>query len=305
MNRLRKILAVCLFIGFCFGNFITETQSTVVPTSLDGQSFVYNVITCELNVTLDRKDYFVDTFQFKQQQYPAQTDVEIAVNASNDNNINYTQTIGTDNYNIKFPYLVDMAYSYVYVLTDYYSDYALDIASIIMSDYDESSNFSSSSYGSGLLLELAYFLPPNETIWNTFQTISSNQLNTSNYDEIVFDIIVQSSYTEQNGFVYLESYINCKIYERDYYDGKLNNGFLLIYEKSTGVLYGLHIKGTFDGKLLNKSIRCDTELHIELADYDMPELSLYTALSPNAGLVIISFGLTICAIVTIKRKKRN
>ncbi|MBN1329563.1 MAG: hypothetical protein JXA54_08830 [Candidatus Heimdallarchaeota archaeon] len=294
-----------LLIIICCGSFIIETHSSFVPSTLVGQSFVYNVLTSNLNVTLDRKDYFVDTFQFEQQQYPAQTDVEIVVNASNYNNINYTQTIGTDSYNIKFPYLVDMAYSYVYVLTDYYSDYALDIASTIMSDYIEEGNFSSSSYGSGLLLELAYFLPPNETIWSIFQTISSNQLNTSNYDEIVFDIIVQSSYTEQNGFVYLESYINCKIYKRDYYDGKLNNGFLLIYEKSTGVLYGLHIKGTFDGKLLNRSIRCDTEFHIELADYDMPELSLYTALTPNAGIVLISFGLTICAVFTIKRKKRN
>ncbi len=302
---MRKYVTLSLIIGLCFASFICETQASFNPADIAGQSFVYNVVTTNMNVTLEGKDYSVNSFLFNGEQYPSNSDVEITVDSINDSEVNYTQTIASDNYNICFPYSSEYMGVYLLVLLSYYHGFPLFIASRIMEDYDEYGNFSSAYYSRGLQFELVYFIPDNETIWNVFESLSTGFQNQSNYNSKISLVNSQTSYTEENGLIYFESYVNYLIYERELYDGELNNGFLVIYEKSTGILQGINIKGTYDGKILKKRIRCDTEFQVEIADFDMPELTLYTALSPNAGLAIISLSLTICAVVTIKRKNKN
>ncbi|MFW9924123.1 MAG: choice-of-anchor S family protein [Candidatus Thorarchaeota archaeon] len=306
---MRKFFTICIILSLFFTSmFMTNTHSTNNPTSLVGETFVYNVIASELNVTLKNQDYFVDSYQYEYQQFPAHTDISMEVTSVDDEDINYTQTVGETSFNTSYPYYPEFYEIFFVGILSHYFGLSYYIASGISYDYNEFGNFSGSFFASGLAIYLSFFLPLNDTVWESIEDATIFYNNASNYSNNNFyhDLsALQFTYNEIEGFIYIEGWYSGHLYARDAGDGDICTNLLLIYEKATGVLYGFHSKGCYDGKLFKNKIRVDYDLHVELADYDMPVLSLFTPLKVPNSVIIVPIGLVVCTIVYNKKKERN
>lgn len=190
--------------------------------------------------------------------------------------------------------------SVLYVFIRHFLIYPEIIASNFAYDYIEFGNFNSCYYSIGLQLETLFFLTVNNSVWNSLQEVLSYYENKDNYYEND-DFEVATVFIDSNGLIYLEGWFSGALaYDDEEY--VINNGFQWVFNKTSGVLYGLRIKGSMDGKYDDFRIACHTEFHMELLNYDLPEFSLYDHVTPVFGSYMIYFRLVLIPIIIIRKK---
>jgi hypothetical protein len=301
---LRKILFCLLIINLFFvnGSFIGESAIYSSNIEID-QSFTYEIISSSLDVS-HRREHLVkeDVFQYDLQQFLITSPITISVVNITELVVNYT--FSCQNYNVSrlSPLTPEMLTTYFYVYFNYLLFLPEIIASNFVNDYNEFGNFSSSYYSIGLQLEALFFITTNNTIWTSVQEIlgfieSAENYNLGNLDD--FD--VKTSYSESNGLVFLEGWFSGVI---DYSNVRTvaNNGFLLVFNKTSGLLYGSWNKGSIDGVYENFRITCHTEFQMELLGYDLPDFSLYDHVTPVFGSYMFYFGFVLVPVIILSKK---
>jgi hypothetical protein len=202
-------------------------------------------------------------------------------------------------------YEPDLLNSFIAVYFSYYLQTTLAIATFTASDFDEYGDFDSTDASLGMRLEALFFVPPNETIWSIWEETCEWYSNGSAIKTEFFDGVTKCNFELVDDIVLIESWTHGRI-KQDHREGYHNQGFLTAYNKTTGVLLGLRSKGTFYGMVLgNYIVDSSSELHLELASFDLPEFSLYTTNStPSLGIALplASTAFVLCCF--FRKKKR-
>jgi hypothetical protein len=281
---------------------------------VDGQSFVYDVITSKIDVSVSRLDLLVDAFQFGEHQFSSNNSVEITVTSVKWNSLNYSITCDNITYNTTY---YDQENSRTYYFHRFIGN-SPTISLIFQETYADYGILTPCYYSNGIPLdhETRFFIPHEESTWEHLQEIS-NQLNIDPYLEYTpttdafSNLILNSSYAEQNGLAILENYIQASI-EYSSAKGKISNGSKFVYNMTNGVLYGYRSKAYFDGEIKGDKVHLESEFHIEIAGYNLTDFTFYTELSPSnvkiIGYIFIgvfAVGVTIPIVVISIRKKRH
>lgn len=303
----RKFLLWFLISSLLFVNisYISESPPCSPDVEID-QSFTYEVITSSLDVS-HKREHFVkdDVFQYFLQQFSKSSPITISVVNVSDWIINYTFSCQGSNISRLSPLDPTMLYSHMSQYINNLLFYSENIASNFYYDYIEYGNFSSGYYATGLQLEELFFISTNTTMWTSLQEILAFYESEDNYNIGDDDFEVETSYLDTNGLIYLEGWFSGVI---DYNKVRAfaNNGFQLVFNKTSGLLYGVRIKGSYDGVFENFGLTCHTEFHMELLNYDLPEFSLYDHVTPVFGSYMFYFGLVLIPVIIIRKKiKRN
>jgi len=300
----RKFLLWFLISSLLFVNISYISESP--PCSLDveiGQSFTYEVITSSLDVSHKREQYVKeDVFQYFLQQFSISNPIAISVVNISDLVINYTLSCQGSNFSRLSPLLPSFLDSLMSVYINNLLFYPVSIADNFYYDYIEYGNFSSGYIATGLQLDdILFFISTNNTMWTILQENLAFYESEENYNIGNDDFKVETSYLDTNGLIYIEGWFSGVI---DYNKVRAfaNNGFQLVFNKTSGLLYGVRIKGSYDGVFENFGLTCHTEFHMELLNYDLPEFSLYDHVTPVFGSYMFYFGLVLIPIIIIRKK---
>jgi len=302
--NLRKILFCILITSLLFVNTSFICESTTFSPDLEiDQSFTYEVITTSLDVSHKREHFVKDeVFQYFLQQFSISNPITISVVNVSDIVINYTLSCQGSNFSRLSPLDPTMLDSYMIVYFNNLLFYPEYIASNFYYDYIEYGNFSSGYLATGLQLDdTLFFISTNNTMWTLLQENLAFIESEDNYNLDDVDFEVETSYLDSNGLIYIEGWFSGVI---DYNKVRAfaNNGFQLVFNKTSGLLYGVRIKGSYDGVFENFRLTCHTEFHMELLNYDLPEFSLYDYVTPVFGSYMFYFGLVLIPILIIRRK---
>lgn len=304
----RKFLLWFLISSLLFVNISYISESPPCSPDVEiGQSFTYEIITSSLDVT-HKREHFVkdDVFQYFLQQFSISNPITISVVNVSDLVINYTLSCQGNNFSRLSPLDLTMLDSHMSVYFNNLLFYPENVASNFYYDYIEYGNFSSGYYATGLQLDDAlFFISTNNTMWTILQENLAFIESEENYNIDEVDFEVETSYLDSNGLIYIEGWFSGVIdYEK--VRAFANNGFQLVFNKTSGLLYGVRIKGSYDGVYENFRLTCHTEFHMELLNYDLPEFSLYDHVTPVFGSYMFYFGFVLIPIIIIRKKiKRN
>lgn len=300
---LRKILFCLLIINLFFvnGSFIGES-STYSSNIEIGQSFTYEIISSSLDVS-HKREHLVkdDVFQYDLQQFLITSPITISVVNITELVVNYTFSCQDYNVSRLSPLLPEMLNSLFSVYFNNLLFFPESIATNFVNSYNEFGNFSSSYYSNGLQLDALFFISTNNSLLTSVQENLAFYETEENYNIDSIDFEVETTYLDSNGLIYMEGWFSGVI---DYNKVRsvVNNGFQLVYNKTSGLLYGLRVKGSFDGVYTNFGITCYTEFHMELLNYDLPDFSLYDHVTPVFGSYFIYFGFVLVPIIILRKK---
>lgn len=297
---MRKFLFCFLIFNLFFINSSLISESTIYSPDIEiDQSFTYEVITSSLDVSHKREHFVKDeVFQYFLQQFSISNPITISVVNVSDIVINYTLSCQGSN----FSRLSSLNPTMVDIMIVYFNNllfYPVHIADNFYYDYIEHGNFSSGYYATGLQLDdTLFFISTNNTVWTLLQENLAFIESEENYN---LNDVVETSYLDSNGLIYIEGWFSGVI---DYNKVRAfaNNGFQLVFNKTSGLLYGVRIKGSYDGVFENFRLTCHTEFHLELLNYDLPEFSLYDHVTPVFGSYMFYFGLVLIPIIIIRKK---
>lgn len=301
---MRKFLFCFLIFNLFFINSsLISNSTTYSPNVENGQTFTYEIITSSLDVTHKREQYIKDeVFQYNLQQFSISNPITISVVNVSDIVINYTLSCQGSNFSRLSPFDPTELDSYMRMYFNNLLFYPESIADNFYYDYIEYGNFSSGYYATGLQLDdTLFFISTNNTMWTLLQENLAFIESEENYNIDDVDFEVETSYLDSNGLIYIEGWFSGVI---DYNKVRAfaNNGFQLVFNKTSGLLYGVRIKGSYDGVYENFGLTCHTEFHMELLNYDLPEFSLYDHVTPVFGSYMFYFGLVLIPIIIIRKK---
>jgi len=300
---MRKFLFCFLIFNLFFINSSLISESTIYSPDIEiDQSFTYEIITSSLDVTHKRKHFVVeDVFQFGLQQFSISNPIEISVINYTDSYVNFTLSCQGSNFSLIDPLDPALLYNYYSVYLSHFLFFPQMIASSFAYDYIEYGNFNSSYFAIGLQLGTFFFFSTNSTVWISIQEILSFLEDKDNYNINSDDFDVVFSYLDSDGLIYIEGWYSGDITYSNV-STVVNSGFQLVFNKTSGVLQGLRIKGSVDGIYGDFRSTCYTEFHMELLNYDLPEFSLYNHITPVFGSYMFYFGLVLIPIIIIRKK---
>ncbi|MEA2071129.1 MAG: choice-of-anchor S family protein [Asgard group archaeon] len=312
MKKISAIILIFFVATFSFSNLQSSSASVFDP--INGESFIYEIITSDLYSSINSEEFNVSSFQFGGHQFSGGP-VEISVTGVTDDAVNYTtscqnvsinETIfDKSTFDVKSLFMFFISYYYLYVMS---------VGRSIHDSFSSAGNFSSIFYSDGLSLDLMmYFIGTGESNWNFLENLAYD-LNNSSSDLIQYGdfYFLPSSaiYYESDNVVSFESWFNGVLSIPNNFQAKISNGFTFAYNKSNGVLLGLRTKGTFDGEIDGDSVYCSTEFHIELENYNLNDFTLYTdpSITEEGSLSfmhpIFTFIVIIPLITFIQRRKQ-
>lgn len=198
---------------------------------VDGQSFVYDVITSKIDVSVSRNDYSVDTFHIVGYQFSTNNTVEINVTHVELESLNYTISCDNITYNFSLYTRFREFEADASVFFYRFSSESLIISYAFQGSFSRFGTLTKTIYSFGFPLNynLYFFIPPKESTWEYLQEISqlqkTNPINTiyPNPSIQYMALILNSSYQEQNGLAILDNYIHAS-YEDTLAKGIINNG---------------------------------------------------------------------------------
>jgi hypothetical protein len=309
-----------LFLIFSFiGIPNLAVHSTDDFAIIDGQSFVYDVITSKIDVSVSRNDFSVDTFHIAGHQFSTEKSVEITITDVELENLNYSISCEDITYNFSL-YIFDQFRPDASLFFYRFSTDSLYISYAFQDSLSRHGTLTLSTYSRGFPLNynILFFIPPKESTWEYLQEIS--QLQQTDPLNPLFHIpsispytnlILNSSYQEQNGFAILDNYIQVS-FEGTFSKGIINSGCKYVYNMTNGVLYGFRSIGYFDGKINGDKVHCESEFLIELSGFNLADLSFYSDIeyidSVRIALIFVGVfsSLFIVPIIIISiRKRRN
>lgn len=287
---------------------------------IDDQSFTYDIITSKIDVSVNRNDFSIDTFHVAGYQFSTSQSIEINVTYVELEALNYSITCDDVTFNTSL-YVSSIGFEAWASMFFYkFSTESVFIPKSFQGSYSSYGTLSQGSYSSGFPLNynILYFIPPKISTWDFLQEISQRQ-STNPYfysqstpvSEKYGDLILNSSYSEQNDLVILENYVYAYLIEFEI-EGIINNGCSYAFNKTNGVLYGLRSIGYFDGEISGYKVHCESEFHMELSGFDLSDHSFYSGIDyiDPVRTAIIFIGifstLLIVPIIAISiRKRRN
>lgn len=300
MKKIIFFIFICSLFTSCF---TLEGNSTTHRTNnLKEQSFVYEILTSTIDTTIRRDHYSINTFQINGNQFSTDNSVRLTVNNYTSDFINYTLSCSDYETQESFPFNDSLTYLFVYI--NYYKYSAFSMASWIAFDVSNQNDFNNTYYSKGLELEILYFLPPTENLWDYFEELSLFFNNQSNINtEIITDGTIQCQYNETDEMVQFESWVYGSTKNADY-NGDFNCGLITVYNKTSGVLNGLRTIGSYTGKINGIKIDYFHELHLELSNYNLPELSIYSEIASLPGIFFTTLSFLIIIPILTRRKKK-
>ncbi|NHJ48498.1 MAG: hypothetical protein FK733_12000 [Asgard group archaeon] len=300
---MKKIFGFILIISLFFGVSFVNVQSADDYSILEGKTFVYDVVASSIKATVSGKHFSIEAFQLNEIQFSINNFLEMSYTSYDYPFVHFSLSCDGQDFNFAF---IDSDI-WKNVIFDYYMLQSYGIAILFQQAFENTGNLSTSPFAIGLDLKMMlYFVIANQTTWDQFQDLSIWYASLSLDDpENYVSFFSNSTYYELNDIAYFEGFLQTTDYTSGGHEGTANHGFLCAYNMTNGVLLGFKSKGFFDGKLYGDKTFCETELHIELVDYDLPDYSLFTETIDFTIVYIVTFGSFFFAIViVVKRRKK-
>ena len=280
---------------------VNFNNSTLNSENIEGESFVYEVLKSNLDLTFNKEHFSSNTFQIERIQFPTSDNVHLFVDNYSSEKIYYTISCANYQETDHSMYNPSKLESYLIGIFTLYLDLPFAIASSLVRSYEDGGNYAQSYFRHGLRLFAVYFLPVSTPMWMIMDEINTWFNNQSGVNTLYYAAgTARSECIIDDDFVHLEIWfhgtLDYESFDGEKVEGDVNSGFLTVYNKTNGVLLGLRYLGTFNGKINNKKVDFIDELQLELLSFDLPSLSLYSVFTPNASIYNIFF-LTISSIV--------
>ena len=290
-----------LFILSLFSCSSTVSLSTQLAV---GNILHYQVVQTNISAIVGENNVSTNEFYFNGESYSRMTKVDVNVTYFGEG---FTGRYIINDNNRTRGYTVD---SLKIILQQFTIRTSIFTKSLI--DFWDRENFDD-----GFYLVLYPYIDPIDDSWNYLQTLGNASLNElAEYKALGHDLEGDFTFTDINNVIYFETW-NTGIVNGQY-DELLGypfglpencsflNRFQIAFEKTTGVLLGMHMKGWTKGEIPSGNVDLSMEYQIERVGYNLPWFKIKNNARILVGILVpvIAIGSVSIPVILVIHKRR-
>lgn len=291
-----QLLVLSLFS--CSSVFSLSTQLAV------GDILHYQVVQAKISATVGENSISTNEFYFNGGSYPRMTKVDVNVTYFGEG---FTGRYIINGNNRTRGYTVD---SLKIILQQFSIRTSIFTKSLI--NFWEGENFDD-----GLYFVLYPYIDPIDDSWDYLQTLGNTSLNElAEYKTLGHDLEGDFIFTDKNDVIYFETWNTGTV--NGQYDELLGypyglpvncsflNRFQIAFEKTTGVLLGMYMKGWTKGEISSGIVDLSMDYQIKQVGYNLPWFKIKNTARILVSILVpvIAIGSVSILVVLVIRKRR-
>ncbi len=292
-----QLLVLSLFS--CSTIFSLSTQLAV------GDVLHYQVVQANISATVGENSVSTSGFRLNSENYPRMTKVNVDINyLGGGMNGQYSINNNTRNFGYTVDFYKNRIQLFTYLATHFTTS---------MIDLWERENFEN-----GFYFFLYPYIDPIVDSWDYLEMLGNASLNEiAEYTSLGHDFEGDFIFTDKSDIIYFETWNTGKLtgqfdellgypYNGLPANSSFLNRFQITFEKSTGTLLGMHMKGRTKGEIPSGNVDLSMEYQIELVGYNLPWFKIENTARILVAILVptIAVGVIIPTVLVIRKRRK-
>jgi len=284
-------------------------MSSFTPTAAQisvGDTLYFKVVTSKISAEVGANSVSSKGINFLGDNYPQGTIIQVYVNLVGEGmNGNFT----IDGKSMRFGYPVD---SFLTNIFPRFLEKTSQLTSSLIGFWDRE------YFEEGFSLYLYPYIDPIEESWISINNTGNAMVaELESYEELGLELEYSFLLKDKNNKIYFETWNKGEITSQ--FEESLDhpysipanysfeNRFQIVFDKSSGQMLGMHMKGETNGEIAEGSVRVKLDYKIEKVGYNLPWFKIENTASILIAILVptVAVGAVIPTVVVIRKRRKN